>query len=46
MRLSQFAQDALLSSIYRLEEIAPDERSVAEQNILDTALTYDRERER
>jgi len=44
MRLSNFAQDALLSMIYHLEDIDEEELSQAEKNILATARTYDRER--
>ena len=44
MRLSEFAQDALLSVIYHLENIEAAELSVAEQNILETALKYDRDK--
>lgn len=43
MRLSNFAQDALLSVIYQLEDI-DEELSTLEQQILDSARNYDRER--
>lgn len=45
-RLSNFAQDALLSVIYRLEGIEdPSELSTLETEILATARRFDRERE-
>ncbi len=45
MRLSNFAQDALLSVIYRLEEIEEVDTTTLEQEILATAHKYDRNRE-
>lgn len=44
-RLSAFAIDALLSVIYRLEEIEdPSELSTLEAEILETAKRYDKQR--
>jgi hypothetical protein len=44
MRLSNFAQDALLSHVYRLEDIESDERTTFEAQLLELAIKFDRER--
>ena len=44
-RLSEFAQDVLLSHIYRLEDIEEDERTEFEKQLLDLAKKFDHERQ-
>lgn len=45
MRLSNFAQDALLSHVYSLEDIDEDERTTFEKQLLEIAKRYDREQQ-